>query len=361
MTSEYTLWIVFNIFSATYLLGLSVFLLRHWKMAAHSAEERNIRAIKLSTGWLMGVCSFSFLIYMLPTFINGWGTDKAWEYTLCFLLTIVMGSPALRWTLHSLLQNTSNLLRWLPLTFIPELSILVWFLVSPRPALQETVASCVVLFSLTQLSVSYFLGYRRYMRSVRAEYGSLAHRDLRWTLKVFATLGATIPLFVVDAYLHSPVFDIIYTLVFLSSATFITFCANRTLAVSGNARAMGSTTKESVRSLTSQEKEEIANKLRHGCEETELYLDPELTCDALAKALDIDRELLNNYFLQRGINYFMFINNLRIDYACSLMDEESEDVKIKEIALLSGFKSVREFIDAYKAVIDYIPEDDEDE
>lgn len=361
MTTEQIFWLSTNIINTLYLLGLSLFLLRKWNMPVRSEEDRNIREIKRAVGTLILVCGISFLIYMLPTFIHGWGGDKSWDYALCFFVSIILGNPVLRWTLHALLQNSSNLMRGFPFSFIPEVIVLVWFFIKPEPELQTEVASIIVLISLVTVFIAYYSGYRRYMRNLRAEYSYLTNRDLRWTLKVFAALFLIIGLFVLDEYITSIFFDIIYNVVFLATATYIVYSANKSLAVSAKINLDRISRESALHPITKEQADDITHKLRIHCEDAELYLDPELTCDSLSEKIGYDRNMLIQYFTKRHINYFMYINNLRIDYACSLMDEESEDVVIKDIAHRSGFSSTRAFIDAYKEVMDYIPVDDEDE
>lgn len=361
MTIVQTIYLLATTINIIYLTGLSLFLLRKWNTPVFSQEEHNIREIKRAVGSLVLICAISYFVFLLPILIRGWEGDFSWDYAFCFFLIVLPANPILHWTFHAFLQNTANMMRGFYLTFPLEIVIFIWFLISPHPELQTNIVSVIILVSLSITLCDYYIAYRRLNRQLRSEYSYLTNRDLRWTLQICNAMGIGVLQFILDEYIQQLWFDIICSIIFLIAVTYLVYSANKCVAIStliNNDKLI----RDQLQSPLSKEQiDDITIRLYRHCEAAELYLDPELTCASLSEKIGCERNMLIRYFNQRHINYFIYINNLRIDYACNLMDEENEDVVIRDIARRSGFNSTRAFIDAYKEVMDYIPEEEDDE
>ncbi|MBQ7839858.1 MAG: AraC family transcriptional regulator [Lachnospiraceae bacterium] len=74
------------------------------------------------------------------------------------------------------------------------------------------------------------------------------------------------------------------------------------------------------------------------------YLEP-LSLDTLAEDLHLNKYYISHIFKERmGISFTDFINALRVEHACSLLEEHSD---MTEIAFSSGFSSIRTFNRAF--------------
>ncbi len=98
-------------------------------------------------------------------------------------------------------------------------------------------------------------------------------------------------------------------------------------------------------------------KLMEVMESQELYLDSELTLPDLAKACDLSVPLVSQVLnSQMNQNFFSFINSYRIQLAQRmLIDEETSNMPIVELAIEVGFKSKSSFYDAFKRATNMTP------
>lgn len=95
----------------------------------------------------------------------------------------------------------------------------------------------------------------------------------------------------------------------------------------------------------------IGKLLKERCEDTQLYLQHELTLQQLSLAIGTNRTYLGAYFAQQGITYNAYINRLRVEHFVRLYNEEkdsSQPVTAKTIAQQSGFRSYTTFSLAFK-------------
>jgi AraC-like DNA-binding protein len=91
--------------------------------------------------------------------------------------------------------------------------------------------------------------------------------------------------------------------------------------------------------------------LKQYCEESQLYLQHDMTLSRLAKEIGINRFYLSQYFSNLGMNYNAYINNLRINHFVNLYREAVAahcPVIAQQLALESGYQSYRTFSDAFK-------------
>ena len=77
---------------------------------------------------------------------------------------------------------------------------------------------------------------------------------------------------------------------------------------------------------------------------SEKYTEP-LTLDLLARELHLNKYYISHIFKERmNISFTDFVNGLRIEHACSLLEN---DTNITEAAFSSGFSSIRTFNRAF--------------
>ena len=91
--------------------------------------------------------------------------------------------------------------------------------------------------------------------------------------------------------------------------------------------------------------------LKQQCEDTQLFLQHDLTLSHLAHALGTNRTYLSLYFSSQGTTYNAYINDLRIRHFECLYREAvtaGRDVTAQELAVQSGYRSYRTFSQAFK-------------
>ncbi len=109
--------------------------------------------------------------------------------------------------------------------------------------------------------------------------------------------------------------------------------------------------------LTAEDAETYAARLKEVMVEDELYLDCDMTMPDLAKHADIApylvSQVLNGPMHQ---SFFSFVNSYRIDLAKEMLsDPDARKLAIVDLALEVGFKSKSSFYDAFKKVTQMNP------
>ena len=86
------------------------------------------------------------------------------------------------------------------------------------------------------------------------------------------------------------------------------------------------------------------------------HFSEKITLKQLAKILSFSPNYLGYLFkTQLGISFTEYLNNMRLNYACGLL--QSSDFLVKEIAFLSGFNSVTYFVQLFKRKMEMTPKE----
>ena len=74
-----------------------------------------------------------------------------------------------------------------------------------------------------------------------------------------------------------------------------------------------------------------------------LYLDRNLTLEALARELSTNRTYIYDAISSMGMNYSTYINSYRAQYAIDLLlDSGRQNLSVDDVAEISGFSSPRQ-------------------
>ena len=95
----------------------------------------------------------------------------------------------------------------------------------------------------------------------------------------------------------------------------------------------------------------IALLLQSHCEDTQLYLQHDLTLSQLSAAIGTNRTYLSSYFAQQGETYNTYINRLRIKHFIQLYHEavnNSRPFTAQELSHQCGYRTYRTFSIAFK-------------
>ena len=95
----------------------------------------------------------------------------------------------------------------------------------------------------------------------------------------------------------------------------------------------------------------IGQLLVKHCEDTQLYLKPDLTLTELSSAVGTNRTYLGAYFASQGTSYYAYIHNLRVSYFVARYRElaaEHEAIVAQKLAQESGYHSYSTFAAAFK-------------
>jgi AraC-like DNA-binding protein len=73
-----------------------------------------------------------------------------------------------------------------------------------------------------------------------------------------------------------------------------------------------------------------------------------ISLETVASVANMTKNAFCKYFKKRtNKTYFTFLNELRIEYACKLLNK-NKDLSITEIAILSGFNNISNFNRKFK-------------
>ena len=95
----------------------------------------------------------------------------------------------------------------------------------------------------------------------------------------------------------------------------------------------------------------IGPLLAKHCEDTQLYLQPDLTLTKLSAAVGVNRYYLNQYFTSQGTSYYAYIHDLRVRYFIARYRELAaahEPIVAQQLAQESGYHSYSTFSTAFK-------------
>jgi len=92
--------------------------------------------------------------------------------------------------------------------------------------------------------------------------------------------------------------------------------------------------------------------LRKHCEETQLYLQHDLSLKIVAQVCNTNRTYLGRYFASQGLTYYTYINKLRIEhfqslYRQALKEKNTPPTTLQQLSLDSGFISYNTFSRAF--------------
>ena len=95
----------------------------------------------------------------------------------------------------------------------------------------------------------------------------------------------------------------------------------------------------------------IGELLVKHCEDTQLYLRPDLTLTQLSEAIGVNRYYLSQYFASQDTSYYAYIHDLRIGYFVAryrVLAAAHEPIVAQQLARESGYHSYSTFSVAFK-------------
>jgi AraC-like DNA-binding protein len=92
---------------------------------------------------------------------------------------------------------------------------------------------------------------------------------------------------------------------------------------------------------------EYTQKLMSSVKEN-VFLDPDISLPSLADQIGVHSYQLSQIINEKGMNFYEYINRLRIDYAKNLIKENLDILNIARVAFDSGFNSISAFNSAFK-------------
>ena len=230
---------------------------------------------------------------------------------------------------------------------------IAWLITAPLIIL-SAVSVGMRSYALVQWMQGYFLlmavGFTAYMvrqvrqygRWLRDNYADLEHKEVWQSLLVLAVITLLFCYYVVGY--SSITYEFIIQLCGIALVAYLLWRVEtlQDLSVSQS---------PSSETISDATYEQIGALLKQQCEDTQLFLQHDLTLSHLARALGTNRTYLGMYFSRQGTTYNSYINDLRIDCFVRLVREANAAQRpftAQELAAQSGYRSYRTFSVAFR-------------
>lgn len=353
MAFDDILYIALYLLTIVYLTGLGGFsILRPSEMGKTPIEKKRSRHISNAVGVYMLAFAIECFVYLPPILLYGYENSGFFAYNLCMMLTITLAVPSTLYAMNALLQRHTKVTRALMLTVVPELCILAFYLIF------HSTLACHAMLVLSVVSYIYLfayfsINYKRFVLLLKMEYADLENRDLRWAWLAFCGFSIQGIMYAIHEVWFSAILEYIYMAFSWINCSVLMYFSRKILPIGLPEQEIEEmqTAVENVTSIQDTKDERMAlieEKLQRHCVNSQLYLDSELTRDKLCLAIGINRNHLSLYFQFRNTTYYNYINNLRVQHACQLMEQSNGTLELQQIARTSGFQNLTTFRNAFR-------------
>lgn len=178
----------------------------------------------------------------------------------------------------------------------------------------------------------------RYHRRLREHFSYTDNIALHWLWTILISFYIILGLWIVNCVAIHLNVEALYML--LSTAMWMAICyfINKHEQVIDELK-----TEPDPQPVDEPELSELGVKIERLFRDNQIFLNPNLKVSDVAAACNTNRTYVSNYFnREAGVTFYEYVNMLRIDYACSLLLQGNDAIKI--VAEQSGFNSSQSFI-----------------
>lgn len=339
---------------AFYLTHVYKFILKH-----NQATQRKARTIYLlssiAMGWNSALCLISFLFFVTRTVPFGLpGTDFPLYQCQTLNLLNMMVVPIIGTIVQGIACSKYATMRLLFVVQAPIAVALVFFPLFRTPIIYYALIAYIIIYvGLVIANTQRYIG--RYQSILNDTYSNTAWRDIRW---VHWFLWLTILQFgswMLFDFIFSNHFSV--TVHYLTSLVFWTLFAifvrqqnfsldDEMMQLINKSEEPDPTPAAEEKVNTDEELEWLSTRIEDYCKEKQHFLDPDLTVNDVTRAIGTNRTYLAKWFKLHGANFNSYINNLRAEYAATLLIQSNES--ITDIWTKSGFGTAYSFRSVFK-------------
>ena len=223
----------------------------------------------------------------------------------------------------------------------PLVILMAWSVVTCSYALMPWLQGYFLLASIGFMIYMVF-EVRQYGRWLRDNYADLEHKEVWQSLLVLAVIMFLFVYYVTGygSITYEYIIQVSGLLLIGHLLWRVETLADLSISQSPSSETISDATYEQIGALLKQQ-----------CEDTQLYLQHDLTLSHLTHALGTNRTYLDMYFSRQGTTYNAYINDLRIDRFVRLVREANaahRPVSAKQLAAQSGYRSYSTFSVAFK-------------
>ena len=308
-----------------------------------NAFTRRISTPKRLRQWtaaFFGIVALGHLWYLPGTMMADGDAAALWML-IGGLLDCLLTIPVALVVMLCMLQDKRRPLWPVWAVVAPLVILMAWSVVTCSYALMPWLQSYFLLASIGFMIYMVF-EVRQYGRWLRDNYADLEHKEVWQSLLVLAVI----------------MFLFVYYVTGYGSITYEYIIQVSGLLLIGHLLWRVETLQDlsisqspSSETISDATYEQIGALLKQQCEDTQLYLQHNLTLSHLAQALGTNRTYLGMYFSRQGTTYNSYINDLRIDCFVRLVREANAAQRpftAQELAAQSGYRSYRTFSVAFR-------------
>ena len=342
---------LYGIVTATALIASCYLLFRDGNaFAAHITSPVRLRRW---TAAFFAVFVVNHLWYMLPMFFLTSSEDVKLTDLAGGLLDSITFFPLAIIVMLTMLQDRQRPLWPAWAMVMPLVVAMLWCVISQSNALLPMLIVYLLLMSIG-LMIYMVRALRQYGRWLRDNYADLEHKEVWQSIVVLAIM-----LLVFGSYMLSesaPAYEYALQLVVI---VLIGYLLWRVETLSDLSIPQQQDLPAELDNIDKDESDVSPNDLTDNiepllqkyCIDTQLYLQHDLIISQLAKAIGTNRFYLSQYFSSQGINYNIYINDLRINHFVSLYREAvatHSPFTVQQLANDSGYRSYSTFNSAFK-------------
>ena len=267
------------------------------------------------------------------------GDTSSVIYGLLVALDCMALPPVFVGTLLTMLQDRRRPL-W-PIFVVMTPCAVISVLQIALPSIDLTTPNKIYGLVLAMAFIIYMVvAVRQYGRWLRDNYADLEHKEVWFSLTML--IGLVILLMSYE-YTDNYVMSTIAHLAGFPLAGLLLWRVETLKDLSTDSLAPG----PSLKGETSH----IGQLLAKHCEETQLYLQTDLTLSQLSAAVGVNRFYLSQYFASQDTSYYEYIHDLRIGHFIARYRElvaAREPIVAQQLAYESGYHSYSTFSTAFK-------------
>ena len=285
-------------------------------------------------------------LWYLPTYFLTSPDDMMLGSLIAGLLDSMTVIPLAIVILLVMLQDRKRSLWPIALMVAPLIAGNVWGIAACSYALLPVL---FVYFLLMWLGLIIYMvrEVRRYGRWLRDNYADLEHKEVWQSFVVLAIILLVCAIYSLDVgeLIYEYALDVIIIVLVCYLLWRVETLSDLTLSQTNHDRS----TSDSLLAKN------IGPLLKQHCEDTQLYLQHDISLSQLATLIGINRSYLSKHFALQGITYNAYINGLRIQHFINLYHEAAathQPVSAQQLAYQSGFRNYKTFNAAFKKIME---------
>ena len=285
-------------------------------------------------------------LWYLPTYFLTSPDDMMLGSLIAGLLDSMTVIPLAIVILLVMLQDRKRSLWPIALMVAPLIAGNVWGIAACSYALLPVL---FVYFLLMWLGLIIYMvrEVRRYGRWLRDNYADLEHKEVWQSFVVLAIILLVYAIYSLDVgeLIYEYALDVIIIVLVCYLLWRVETLSDLTLSQTNHDRS----TSDSLLAKN------IGPLLKQHCEDTQLYLQHDISLSQLATLIGINRSYLSKHFALQGITYNAYINGLRIQHFINLYHEAAathQPVSAQQLAYQSGFRNYKTFNAAFKKIME---------